>query len=59
VLIRWLLFADLNDFVRLYGFVTSAALGIKELQEFLQGIGVCGVTKKCAFTLHFHQVFGL
>jgi hypothetical protein len=44
--------------LRLKGFVTSAAFGVKELQQFLQSFGVGGVTKKCPLPFHGHQVFG-
>jgi hypothetical protein len=53
-----LLFADLYDVLRFKGFIASAAFGVKELQQFLQGFGVGGVTKECALPFHGHEVLG-
>src|SRR4029077_9071412 len=58
VLIKTLLFTDLYDVLRFKGFITSAAFGIKELQQFLQRFGVGGVAKKCALPFHGHEVLG-
>jgi hypothetical protein len=53
-----LLFADLYDVLRFKGFVTSAAFGVKELQQFLQRFGIGRVAKKCSLPLHGDEFFG-
>jgi hypothetical protein len=53
-----LLFADLHDVLRFKGFVTSAAFGIKELQQFLQRFRISGVTEECSLPFHFDKIFG-
>ena len=50
-----LLLTDLNDVLWLDGLVASAAFGVEELQEFLQGGGVGGVTKKRALAPDLDQ----
>ena len=57
VLMNELLFTDLNDVLELDGLVASAALGVEELQEFLQSGRVGGVSKEGTFTLDFNQAF--
>jgi hypothetical protein len=54
-----LLFADLNDSLRLEGIVSGTALGIKELQQLLQGLRICGVTQERALPAYKHQAFVL
>src|ERR1039457_1190622 len=58
VLMNGLLFTDLYDLFRFDSLIARAALGIEELQQFLQGAGICGVTKKSTLPLHFDQAIG-
>src|SRR6516162_5006556 len=54
-----LLLTDLNDRLRVNGAAARAALGVKELEQFLKSRGVRGVAKKRAFAFDKHQIFGL
>src|SRR5262245_27471982 len=49
----------LDDGFRLKCLVTSAALGIEELQKFLKRSGVGGVVQECALTADLDQAFRL
>jgi hypothetical protein len=49
--------ADLNDLLWLDCFVSSAALRIQELEQFLKCFGVRGVVKESAFPANTHEVF--
>jgi len=48
-----------NDLLRLHCLVASAAFGVQEAEEFLQGVGIGGVPKKCAFTPNLNKLFVL
>src|SRR5260370_39095138 len=52
-----LLFAELNQVLRLERLITGAALGIKKLHHFAQGVRVGGVTPKPAHAFDLHQIF--
>src|SRR5579872_764517 len=57
------LFADLNhtflnNALRFERLVASAAFGVEELQQFLQGLSVGGVAEKRAFAFHVDETFG-
>ena len=57
VLMVRLLFAKLNDVLGFDRLVAGAALGVKELQQFLQRFGVGRVAQERALAAHIHQVF--
>jgi hypothetical protein len=47
----------LNDLLGFHSLVTSAALGIQKLKQFLKCVSVCGIAEKCAFSLNMDEVF--
>src|SRR4029077_16038995 len=58
VLMDVLLFADSDDLFWFDRFVARAALGIEELQQLLQSIGIGGAAQKRSLPLYFDQAFG-
>ena len=54
-----LLSADLDDVLRLQGFIAGAAFGIEKLQEFLESFRVGGVAEKGALAFDEDEVFVL
>src|SRR5580692_6330282 len=55
-LIPTLLAADFNDLFRLHRFIASAALGIEELEHFLECIRICRVAQESAFPVNMDKV---
>src|ERR1051326_7667630 len=50
--------ALLNNALRFEGLVAGTAFRIEELQQFLQGFGVGGVSQKRAFAFYVDEIFG-
>src|SRR5712671_3649874 len=53
-LIGFLLPANSDDLFGLHCLVASTALGVEELQQLLQAIGIGCVAQECPLTLHFY-----
>jgi len=49
----------LNYVLELYGLVAGAALGVEELEQSLQRVGVRDVAEERAFSFDAHEILGL